>query len=501
MAMTIIAEPQDFTPAYNECKFIVNSTNVNNDGFRYIFEVFESGTATRIGYYKALPTYGTGYGEQDLSKLLSNMVSYDFNPTITTFYDAANSYYKYDIKIGEEYIFTLGYTASLSDDSGNVEITPSAAHPFAVGDQLNITQADLGVANPGVEGLHTVIAVTGTTSFTINALWSEVTDPTENGSIKYADNRKDINLNEISTLDKYVFNGAIPWIDMPFYDQTDYTLDNTSGLWLTDQPLNFTCTLGQDLWLNFKDVGIALNKRVYFINDDGDVFYKSVSGIEYMKGVAVGPNNYGSLTLVSGTAPLVKQDTKYYTVTYRDGAPGFVDPKSVSYKVNIDTRTLISESHILFLDRMGSWSSFAFQLKSYEKGTIKRDTYNKDVPGYVTSSQWKYKTYEQGQVNFNTQVVKTFDLNTNWMSEAEGTYFQQLLTSPQTYVKNVVYRITEDLDNLYDESGCIIHIPESTEYVSCNVLNTNFEVFKQRNNNLIKQSIQVRLSNNDIING
>jgi hypothetical protein len=81
---------------------------------------------------------------------------------------------------------------------------------------------------------------------------------------------------------------------------------------------------------------------------------------------------------------------------------------------------------------MGSWSSFAFQLKSYEKGTIKRDTYNKDVPGYVTSSQWKYKTYEQGQVNFNTQVVKTYDLNTNWMSEAEGTYFQQLLTSPQT---------------------------------------------------------------------
>jgi hypothetical protein len=150
---------------------------------------------------------------------------------------------------------------------------------------------------------------------------------------------------------------------------------------------------------------------------------------------------------------------------------------------------------------MGSWSSFAFQLKSYEKGTIKRETYNKDVPGYVSSSQWKYNTWEQGQTNFNTQVTKTYDLNTNWMSEAEANYFQQLLTSPQTYVKNVIYRITEDLDNLYDESGCIIHIPESTEYVSCNVLNTNFEVYKQRNNNLIKQSIQVRLSNNDIING
>ena len=499
MAMTIIAEPQDFTPAYNECKFIVDSTNKNLDGFRYIFEVFESGTANRIGYYKALPTYGTGYGEQDLSKLLSNMVSYDFNPTITTFYDAANSYYKYDVKIGEEYIFTLSYTASLSDDSGNVEITPTAAHPFAVGDQLNITQADLGVANPGVEGLHTVIAINGTTSFTINALWSEVTDATINGSIKYADNRKDINLNEISTLDKVVFNGALSWLDFPYYDANDYRLNGVTKQWLTDQPFTFTCTLGQDLWLNLRDDGAQTNERVYFTNDDGAVFYKSIAGSQTIKGVAVGPNNYGTLTLVSGSGPLVKQDTKWYDITYYDGA--IPAAQSVTYRINIDTRVLISESHILFLDRMGSWSSFAFQLKSYEKGTIKRDTYNKDVPGYVTSSQWKYKSYEQGQVNFNTQVVKTYDLNTNWMSEAESDYFQQLLTSPQTYVKNVVYRITTDLLNLYDESGCIIHVPESTEYVSCNVLNTSFDVYKERNKHLIKQSIQVRLSNNDIING
>lgn len=500
MATTIIAQPQDMTPAYNECKFIVDSTNNGLDGFRYIFEVYESGTSNRIGYYKALPTFGTGYGEQDLSKLLSNMVSFDFNPTITTNYDAANSYYKYDVKIGEEYIFTLGYTALLSDDSGSVQITPIVGHPFVVGDQLNITQADGGVANPGVEGLHTVTAVSGTTSFTINALWSEVTDASIDGDITYADNRKDVNLDIISTDNKYVFNGAIPWLDMPYYDQLDYELDNTNGLWLTNQPLSFNATITQDIWLNLKDVFGGVNKRVYFTNDTGDMFYKDLTGYDYIRGVAVGPNNYGSLTLVSGTAPLIKSTTKSYGVSYWDG---IITPtqQSIKYTINIDRRIQISESHILFLDRMGSWSSFAFQLKSYEKAQVKRDMYNKDVPGYVTGGEWKYKSYEQGTVNMNTEVTKVYDLNTNWMSENEGIYFQELLTSPQTYVKNVVYRITEDLDNLYDESGCIIHVPESTEYVSCNVLTNSFEVYKQRNKNLIKQSIQVRLSNNDIING
>jgi hypothetical protein len=459
--------------------------------------VFEAGTATRIGYYKALPAYGNGNGEQDLSKLLSNMVSFDFNPYITTFYNAVNSYYNYDIKFGEEYIFDLSYTASLVDNAGNVRIT--ATHPFQVGDQVNITQADLGVANPGVEGLHTVIAITGTTNFTINALWADVTDATINGSVEYADKRKTINLNIVSTLDKYVFNGVQPWIDMPYWDETDYVLDNVLGQWLTDQPTTFSCTLGQDLWLNIKDPNVNTNPRITFISDDGSVFRKTLTGADYIKGLAVGPNNYGSLTLVSGTAPLVKPTTQSYEMYYSNGV--FHAQKSIKYKINIDRRILISESHILFLDRMGSWSSFAFQLKSYEKLNIKRETYNKDVPGSVVDSQWQYKSYEQGTVNFNTQVSKTIDLNTNWMTESAGVYFQQLVTSPQTYIKNVVYHITEEGEPLYDEDGCIIHVPESTEYLSCNVVNNTFDIQRERNKHLIRQQLQVRLSNNDIING
>jgi hypothetical protein len=245
--------------------------------------------------------------------------------------------------------------------------------------------------------------------------------------------------------------------------------------------------------------GVAPGGKVYFQNDNGDLFSKVVAGSQTVKGVAVGPNNYGSLTLISGTAPLLKNDTTSYEVWYVDGSPQ--TQKSVKYKVNIDRRMLISESHIVFLDRLGSWSSFAFQLKAYEKGNITRETYNQDVPGAVIGGEWGYKSYEQGTVNINTEVTKLYDLSTNFMTEAEGEYFQQLLTSPQTYIKNVLYHITEDGAVLFDENGCVIHVPESTEYVSCNVTNNTFEVFKQRNKNLIKQSVQVRIGNNDTING
>jgi hypothetical protein len=366
---------------------------------------------------------------------------------------------------------------------------------------VNITQADGGVANPGVEGLHTVIAITGTTNFTINALWSGVTDATINGVVEYADKRKTIDLDIISTLDKFVFNGVYPWLEFPYWDEDTYNTNGVTKEWLTDQPTSFSCTPGQDLWLNLKDRGTVTggNKRAYFKNDNGDTFYKNLNSNDFIKGVAVGPNNYGSLTVVSGTAPLVKNDTKGYVIWYSDGV--FNPVKSVKYLINIDRRMLISESHIVFLDRLGSWSSFAFQLKSYERGNITRETYNQDVPGAVVDGQWGYKSYEQGTVNINTEVTKLYDLSTNYMTEAEGEYFQQLLTSPQTYIKNVLYHITEDGAVLFDEDGCVIHVPESTEYVSCNVTTNNFEVFKQRNKNLIKQSIQVRIGNNDTING
>ena len=483
MATTFIAQPQDFTPAYNEVKFIVNSTNVNKAGFRYIFEVFEAGTATRIGYYKALPTYGTGYGEQDLSKLLSNMVSFDFDPTVVTFYDAVNSYYNYDVKIGEEYIFDLSYTASLVDNGGSVRIT--ATHPFQVGDQVNIVQGVGGAAaNPGVEGLHTVIAITGTTNFTINALWADVTDATINGTVKYADNRKTVDLDIISTLDKHIFNGVQPWLEMPNWDETDYELDGITKAWLTNQPNKFICTPSQDLWLNLRGDGIGINKRVYFENDNGDLFYKAIAGGDYIKGVAVGPNNFGSLTVESGTAPLIKSDTNRYRVWYSDGA--FNPEQSLSYQITIDRRPVITQYNILFLDRMGSWSSFAFQLKTYEKLNIKRETYNKDVPGFVSGAQWQYKSYEQGSVNFNTQVAKTIDLNTNWMTEAQAYYFQELVTSPQTYIAPVTFVNCEYVLG---------------EYISCNVMNNSFDIDTVRNKHLIRQQLQVRLSNNDMING
>jgi hypothetical protein len=494
MAQTTIASPQTKTPAYNPIKFIVDSTNNNLSGFKYIFDVYEAGTSNKIGEYKVLPEYGTGYGVEDLSKLLQTKVSWDLDTVLTSSYGAPNSYYKYDVKVGEEYVAEFAYTSSLTNASGNVQI--NVTNTFASGDQVVITQDDGGVANPQLEGLHTVISATGSI-VVVNVSWSTITDATINGSVKYADNRKVITRDITEFNDRMVFNAAFKWLDWSVFDNLDYKLDNPSALWLTNQPTtDFHCTLGQDLYLNLMNP--KGTDRVFFQNSNGDIFYKTISSLDDIVQVPVGPNNYGILV---GTGDLIDNSVTYYDVWFNNTLTVSAQD-SVKYRITLDRRVLISEYHILFLDRMGSWSSFAFQLKSYERGDVTREVYNQDVAGYVNASdEWTYNTEEFGFRIINTNVIKSFDLNTNWMTENMAQYFEELVTSPQTFLKIVTYVTTEDGVPLIDEDGCPIHIPESTLYQPCIVNNNQYEVFKQRNKNLIKQSISVRLANQDNING
>jgi hypothetical protein len=488
MAITLKAAPQRLTPAYNPVKYIYDSTNKNLGGFKYIFDIYESGTLNKIAEYRVLPTYGTGYGEIDLSKLLQSKVSFDLYPTNTTVYDAPNSHYKYDVKVGEEYLTTTSYTAALTQYvtapyAGKVQI--NVANTFAVGDQIVITQTGAGTANPNLEGLFTVL-VANPAYIVVNSLWSQIVNINKDGDITYADGRRTITRDIVTDNNNYVFNGALPWTEWPAWDENEYYLNNVTDRFLTSIPFtNFYATLSQDLWMNavYGVPGPGTHKIV-FTNDAAEVFEKSVVATDHVTGNAVGPNNAGTLTVVSGTLPLIKPTTEWYEYYYEHNGAQVTQP----YRVNIDRRVQDQEISVLFLDRFGSWGSFAFTGRYYENGSVTREQYNQDVAGYIQSSEWTYDRTDRGYINSYVSVDNTIDINTNWMTEEMAKYFTELVSSPYTYFK---------ISN-YDES---CDIPESTEYVSCNIVTSSFEKFKQRNKNLIKQSITIKLANNDTVNG
>jgi hypothetical protein len=185
------------------------------------------------------------------------------------------------------------------------------------------------------------------------------------------------------------------------------------------------------------------------------------------------PANDGIYAVFVGPTSLVTVD--YYVLIYSDG--GF---DAEPYYFTYDNRCAINEyQQLTYLDRMGSWQSFAFQLRTYEKGQITREQYNQHIDGQVVSTEWVGVNLQKGFRTYNTNVTKTFDLNTNWMDQYDATRFQELLTSPQVYYNY--------------NSGEI--------FAACVIENNTFEVFSQKNKKLIKQSVTIRLAQQDPING
>jgi len=471
MAISNIAKPDDLSPAYNPIRYIYDGSNKNNTGYKYIFDIYESGTATKIGEYRVFPRYSDGYGDIDLQKLLSSKLTFNFNPTSDSQSNPTASYYKYDVKVGEEYVTEVAYTASLTQNGSYVTIT--ATHAFQVGDQVSISQADGGTANPSLEGLFTVTAINTTVDFTVNSLWSEVTDATINGTVRYADNRKTVTRNITTDTNNYVFNGALPWIDFKAYDQNNYLLSANTDYLLTSMPLTgFYSTATQDLWINIAN-NSNITGFIYFQNSDGSVFKKAITNNAIITQVSVGAGNYGTLTTVSGSGTLVESTTTYYDFWFTNAGG---TQWSQKYRVNIDTRCKIEDYEIAFLDRMGSFSSFAFQLRAYERGTSTKQNFNRHLTGKVQGGIWTYNAEDYGLSTFSSNVEKTLELNTNWMTEEMATYFEELISSPATFLK------------------------DGSDYVACIVTDSSFEVERQRNKNLIRKTITIKYANQNNIN-
>jgi hypothetical protein len=477
MSTTIIAQPQQLMPAYNPIKYIIDNTNKTEPGFRYIFTIYSATgshiPANVVAQYKVLPAFGTGYGEQDISKLMQSLVTYknmyDFGGVSG---DSSESWYQYDVDLGFEYIDNIDYGASLQQSgAGDVEIHYNA-HGFLLGDQVVIVQADGGVANPTVEGLHTVLYA-DTNFFVINARWDTVGDDTINGNVTYADKRKTITLDDVLVTNKEVFNGAFN-----YYNNT--TLQDTlfsSALYLAQSAndLLMTTHIPQyDYAVSFNSSSqFYYNLRVY-PGVSYDVSFYDMNG-NLLNNNVFSPANDGIWGVSLSSFGLITED--YYIIIQGDN--GF---SSQPYYFTYDNRCTINEQQLYYLDRMGSFQSFAFQLRTYEKGQITREVYNQHIDGQVSATQWVGVNLQKGFRTYNTNVTKTFDLNTNWMSQSDANRFQELLTSPQVYY----FLLLSAPPNIF--CACIIE-------------NNSFEVFSQKNKKLIKQSVTIRLAQQDPING
>ena len=246
----------------------------------------------------------------------------------------------------------------------------------------------------------------------------------------------------------YAFGGSlrgndfVDWVDTP-YKVTDYlTQSNTKFLTAWSNRNIYT---NQNLWLSalVGTTNTADKLVVKTYNSAGTLLgtYKINNGFNnlttYPKGrmIRVNCGTYGlnQATLSSGSQPIITASVSYYTVGLLDTSGGFDFANSEVKTINIiDANCKYDNYRLHWLNELGGWDSFNFNLVSKKTISVDRQTFTKPL-GTLTGGSFGYTKQDRRIIPFSISSQDTIELNSDWISETESALLQELITSPEIY--------------------------------------------------------------------
>ena len=412
MALTIQQKPlYEILPIGQQVLFTVSEPTIVASNFRvkFIADVYVSDTSINwasdqyVGRFKTTPN-NAGVGIFDLRSVLETFVKPDNEAS-----SQANSTYKgipssitpFPLHIVDEY--------SLSDNS-----IKYFAVRFMVEYFTDLTTSINTISSPADSDQYTMF----------------------NGVLQYDDvlekslfgNNYGYVLNEFY-LDgfnsKFLSNApAIQYARLtdygtfPFLNFVPASTDNVYQIRLAYYKADGTSAAGSDLFTNTTSTGGAATAGT-----------TSHTRINYFGGF---PANlqYSSANFVSAIA----NDLDYYTLEARNVSSV---SKSQVYTVKIlcPNERGYEGVRLTWLNQWGTWDYYTFNMKSVKSVATNRTSYTQ-LGGTWNESTFRISDYKGGKKNFRVNSTEKVKLNTDFVSEAEGLWFEELINSNDVYIVN-----------------------------------------------------------------
>ena len=252
---------------------------------------------------------------------------------------------------------------------------------------------------------------------------------------------------------KSVWNGVqnnIDWLD---FTPSDYLMDTGVGThkWLTDGPTS----------TEYRDINTGQSASLYFIGTEDNAPqgyylttysdynaqgtqlsnilvsnpYAAAMSAGYTKRFLRVPVGTSDIPLTnpsqysSGSPTTVLNNVKSYSIKMWD--PSFPISEAVTF--NIDRNcSKYTPVRLHWMNRLGGFDAFNFDLKSEESTDVKRKQYEQQHHTF-TGFGWSYDKADRGRTQYDTQLTKKLKVNTNYLTESESTWMESLFTSPEVY--------------------------------------------------------------------
>jgi hypothetical protein len=107
------------------------------------------------------------------------------------------------------------------------------------------------------------------------------------------------------------------------------------------------------------------------------------------------------------------------------------------YRINIlcDNLKGFEPIRLTWLNQWGVWDYYTFNMKSTRTIATNRTSYTQ-MSGTWNDSTFKISDYKGGKKNFRVNSTEKIKLNTDFVTEAEGLWFEELINSTEVYIVN-----------------------------------------------------------------
>jgi hypothetical protein len=449
--ISFVVTAQTLNPVFNPVVYYLDSTNKNEQNYRYIVDIYSATTADRIGSYRLLPEINTGYGVADVGQMLSSQISKDLFQFAQSFTSCTQDYFNYDLSIGEEYVYYWPFFDSLFAGPPFVGQTVlssiTSVNFFQSGDTVFVTGGTIP------SGVYTVLDTPDAFSVVINANYVGGPLSGTPGTAVVSDysNTVFFNLNSTGVTKQTAFNGAVAHQEFPTFYASAYTTNLSlpdERQFLTTVPQDYRVTLDNSMWLHFyngrngvtrpRALGVETSTGGYYTFNNPTFNSPSASTMDQ---VACGPADIINFTPTGATISGQSIATIFSGVEWYDvyllARFQLIDLARVTEKKRfyINNKCFSYPNvELYFIDRLGSVIPANFQLKSIKSITSSKNQFTKNIGGLVNNT-WTYDSIDAGNTTIGHVETEQLFAETDFLTESEMNFLRELKTSPRVYIK------------------------------------------------------------------
>jgi hypothetical protein len=267
-------------------------------------------------------------------------------------------------------------------------------------------------------------------------------------------------LNLTSDTGKYAWNGLFDLYGSETADTYKINVPSSTPKFLTRVRTRRVTTSQYD-YLHFLLLGYDATPKIIAYDAAGSSiatsqiklpWASSISDLsQFMVRFGCGPvqlNALAAAELDSGTAGnVIPTNTAYYTIQIQTGA-GSAGSEVYRFDI-VEECSKYLPQYLNFLNPLGGFESVRCSMASKDKYNINRKQFKRN--NYTLSGNtYAYDTSKHGITNYAVEKTKEVTLNTNWLTETEFEWLQDLIASPVVFLGNIPVNIVETSYEVFD---------------------------------------------------